>query len=392
MNMFTRIFAVCRVPGEPADRMARYDASTSTEIVVFCKEHVFFLPVYYASTRDILTIGDFEAQITHVLHHACHLSSSENGGVGAFTGTTRSEWAAARGNLCALSALNVKNIERIQSSLFALCLDDLSPQTPSELISGTAAGEEVGNRWFDKSLQYVVFANGMVGANLEHGNADATIFMSMFKWLGERYLCRSGGYETFIESKTQVYLPPPVPVSWILNDELRTGIQKAKSEFQIRAANFSPAAIRFKGFGRPWIKKSGFPPDAFVQMALQLAYTKITGTHCPTYESAHTRFFFHGRTETIRSCTEESIAFCNSMLSTSTTSLQKKTSLETAVAKHMEIGMAALNGEGFDRHLLGLQIASILNGTSLPELFSDPSYNKAGGGGNFVLSSSNVSG
>lgn len=30
-------------------------------------------------------------------------------------------------------------------------------------------------------------------------------------------------------------------------------------------------------------------------------------------ESGHTRLFYHGRTETIRSCTEESVAFCKIM-------------------------------------------------------------------------------
>ena len=50
-------------------------------------------------------------------------------------------------------------------------------------------------------------------------------------------------------------------------------------------------------------------PDAFVQLALQLAYFRIHQCPTPVYETALTRTFQHGRTETIRSFTTESYAF-----------------------------------------------------------------------------------
>lgn len=50
-------------------------------------------------------------------------------------------------------------------------------------------------------------------------------------------------------------------------------------------------------------------PDAYVQMVFQLAYYRIYKKPCPTYESASTRQFLHGRTETIRSCSQTSVAF-----------------------------------------------------------------------------------
>ena len=33
----------------------------------------------------------------------------------------------------------------------------------------------------------------------------------------------------------------------------------------------------------------------------------------PTYETATTRHFYHGRTETVRSCTKEAIKFANAL-------------------------------------------------------------------------------
>ena len=47
-------------------------------------------------------------------------------------------------------------------------------------------------------------------------------------------------------------------------------------------------------------------PDAYIQMALQLAYYKDSaGKFALTYESSMTRLFLHGRTETVRSFTKE---------------------------------------------------------------------------------------
>lgn len=46
-------------------------------------------------------------------------------------------------------------------------------------------------------------------------------------------------------------------------------------------------------------------PDAYIQMALQLAYYKDSEqSFALTYESSMTRLFLQGRTETVRSLTE----------------------------------------------------------------------------------------
>ncbi len=63
-------------------------------------------------------------------------------------------------------------------------------------------------------------------------------------------------------------------------------------------------------------------PDAFVQMALQMAWYKTRGSFSATYETASTRMFLHGRTEVIRTLSEQSRAFvlgmANPKLSVST--------------------------------------------------------------------------
>lgn len=58
--------------------------------------------------------------------------------------------------------------------------------------------------------------------------------------------------------------------------------------------------------------------------------------------------------------------------------------------KHTSLQLDAREGKGVDRHLFGLWCAAFVNNEPIPELYDDPLYNKSGGGGNFVLSTSTL--
>ncbi|KXJ82353.1 hypothetical protein RP20_CCG014407 [Aedes albopictus] len=61
------------------------------------------------------------------------------------------------------------------------------------------------------------------------------------------------------------------------------------------------------------MKKCRLSPDAYLQMALQLAYYRDAGKFSLTYEASMTRLFREGRTETVRPCTIESAAWVKAM-------------------------------------------------------------------------------
>ena len=83
-------------------------------------------------------------------------------------------------------------------------------------------------------------------------------------------------------------------------------------------------------------------PDAYIQMALQLAWYRTHGTFTATYETALTRLFEHGRTETIRALTAESRQFVLSMcdpntsvrLSSSSLRINELTNARTRRTRH----------------------------------------------------------
>ena len=59
----------------------------------------------------------------------------------------------------------------------------------------------------------------------------------------------------------------------------------------------APSSTDYTGYGKGLIKKFKMSPDAYAQMAIQLAYYRLKGTVRATYESAQTRKYLAGRTE-----------------------------------------------------------------------------------------------
>lgn len=100
--------------------------------------------------------------------------------------------------------------------------------------------------------------------------------------------------------------------------------------------------------------------------------------------------FIHGRTETIRSCSVESVAFAQAMCAPqNTVSDQEKVMLlKDAVKAHKDYTVMAMTGEGVDRHLLGLKLIARENNLPIPDLYNDPAYTKST---HFRVSTSQVS-
>lgn len=128
--------------------------------------------------------------------------------------------------------------------------------------------------------------------------------------------------------------------------------------------------------------------DTVVQLALQLAYQRLYQKPAATYETAATRRFFHGRTETMRSCTVEAQNFSRAMLSAQSTQKQRLDLFLAAIERHNHLMKEAEQGRGCDRHLLGLRMIAKEIGEPDPKIFADPAWTLAGGDGNFILSTS----
>ena len=119
----------------------------------------------------------------------------------------------------------------------------------------------------------------------------------------------------------------------------------------------------FRGYGSGVIKGGQMSPDAYVQVVLQLATTRLFGESVGTYEASQVRAFKHGRTETTRSCSVETVKFCEAMGRRvdggGEREAERKRRLglfRNAVGGHVGYLKKAAKGMGVDRHLFGLKM------------------------------------
>ncbi|KAI6042881.1 acyltransferase ChoActase/COT/CPT [Pisolithus marmoratus] len=394
------IFNVCRVPQRGCDYLTTVAAASSpwaSTIVIMAHDFFYALRVFDPETGAPL--GKIVEDV---------LKRREQGQtavrVGVLSSDERDAWAENYAHLRFLSSRNARSLDAIQESLFLLSLDHWpAPSIPLEETNlhlvfpnpvpcdlhqhqqRTRAPPALQNRFFDTPLQLIVERTTRAGACGEHAAVDALIpsVASGVALSGGMEGAPFAGSET-AESKmcgrgeaeftSRVHWER---LDFVTSSHIVTAIADATRRAEALVADSDRDVLYFKRFGGDEIQHaSGYPPDAFVQLAMQLAYYRIHGRTAPVYETALTRSFHHGRTETIRSLTRESFAFvlaCGSGMDqtwegnpvakregrdTDEASPASPSSLRalliSALRAHAQLTRAAIAGRGIDRHLRGL--------------------------------------
>lgn len=97
--------------------------------------------------------------------------------------------------------------------------------------------------------------------------------------------------------------------------------------------------------------------------------------------------YTRGRTETIRSCSNDSLEFSRGIDNPGLSLHDKFKLMKKAIDTHKAYANEAVRGFGVDRHLLGLKKIAAENGIEIPALFQDPGYIQST---HFKLSTSQV--
>jgi len=135
--------------------------------------------------------------------------------------------------------------------------------------------------------------------------------------------------------------------------ELGTALRFAETRLADLIQQNEFATLEFPHYGKNFMTSMGFSPDAFVQMAFQAAYYGLYGRVECVYEPAMTKIYYHGRTEAIRSVTEESVDFLKIFWGENPAG-QKIEALRKACQKHTENTKICSKAQGPDRHLYAL--------------------------------------
>eukprot|EP00668_Euglena_longa_P046549 GGOE01062234.1.p1 GENE.GGOE01062234.1~~GGOE01062234.1.p1 ORF type:complete len:720 (+),score=178.70 GGOE01062234.1:33-2162(+) len=388
MSQYQRAFGCTRLPWQPRDRIMTYTtdpvqgpASMSktseylaidpTHVVVMCDTRFFTFDVF--KDGKVISLAAIESALSDILRRC------ETPGVrvplGVFTAGDRIVWAKEREKLIK-NHHNLEALRVIQRALFIVCLDFLAPANDDEyarlLLHGPGA-----NRWFDKH-NLIVASNGKAGFNFEHSVGDGSTALRIadesFKWSTQN------GSDV---PSTDVLIPVK-ELKWHLLDATMNTLRQSYAEWKQEILANETATLSFTRYGGSFLKACRMSPDAAVQVAIQLAQYKMFGRPVATYEAASTRQFLHGRTETVRSCTQESLDFCKAACSQplwgKDTALQYEL-LKKAVAAHVAYMKEAKDGKGVDRHLFGLRMMLEREGKAAgmktPAIFQDVAHSRS---------------
>ncbi|GMR54898.1 hypothetical protein PMAYCL1PPCAC_25093 [Pristionchus mayeri] len=234
------------------------------------------------------------------------------------------------------------------------------------------------NLWVDKSLNYTIAKNGRSAGTTEHSIADGSEFdhsMEDYVFMEnfivdypplDVQLARGKSFNAEEVGK-RVKFAKRIEIE--VTHEMSSDIERCFSSHQSLAADVHMASLIFRHWGKGRIKECGCSPDAFVQMAIQLANFRDQGCFVLTYEPASTHFFANSRTETLRTVTDDSCEFVRAMEDGGKTERAHRGSLlRKACEMHSTRNRDCMVGKGVDRHLFVLFCMSQATGTSSPFL------------------------
>jgi hypothetical protein len=374
------LFSTTRIPGPVQDTVrAPYTEewpgpSRERHIVVFFRGNMFRMDVMGSDGRPH-TLDDLVAGLRTIMK-AGATRAAPDAPVGHLTTKARAEWAASRQALFSCHPGNADSLDAVETALFCVCLEDFAPKDSLEACDHLLHGDS-GNRWFDKAVSLIVFEDGTAGINVEHCGLDGTTILSFID-----FLLGASVEEHSLQSGAQSQgLPTIETIEFVLDDDLRADVRAAADSFAAYAANTATSILSFDDFGGSRAKQLRMSPDAFVQMAYQLAHNRAKGLVGATYESISTRQYRRGRTEAMRVVTPEVVRFVAAMDDPEVDVATRRTAFRAAAEKHVERAKECQVGQAPEQHLWELQLIQKRRGAALritepPALYETPGWIK----------------
>ncbi|CAI5758784.1 unnamed protein product [Candida verbasci] len=377
MYQYTKLFGASRIPTNDGCMM-QTDAN-SNHIVVMSKSQFYWFDVLDSNNNLILSESELNINFQSIIKDSLNTPSSEiaKSSFGVLTTENRRIWSNVRNNLIYQNNTNNEILTIIDSALFILCLDDIVINDLSELsknmlcgLSILDKGIQIGtctNRWYDK-LQIIITRNGKAGINFEHTGVDGH---TVLRFVSDIYtdsilsfaqsinqnspsLWTNNANTTTASDIEENLITIPRKLEWDLTPDLSLALRFGETRLSDLINQNEFRHLEFKNYGSNQIKKMKFSPDAFIQMAFQVTYYALYGKVECTYEPAMTKQFYHGRTEAIRTVSQESNLFVRKFFDSNTSSKEKLQFLSQACSKHSKQTKMSSMGQGVDRHLYAL--------------------------------------
>ncbi|KAI1212191.1 polyketide synthase [Annulohypoxylon truncatum] len=368
------LFYATRKPGLEKDCMERY--APSQNVAVLRRGHVFqlmlpdpnmpiHLPAVLAAYIAILEASE-EPQLS-----ICTLTADE-----------RSSWTMMRNEL-ELDPNNSATLAAIDAAAFVVCLDDEAPQSPGErhvqyLWNG--CDHPLTNRWLDKTVQFVVTANGLSAGVYEHTKIDALDVRSLHKEVVDALFDESSGCVASFPSTAY----PIHEHTWKPSPTITRHVELVKQ----RCSSYGPIdhqTTDISSLGMISLGNTRASPHATAHLTVLLAVYLVDGAIRPAWEIVSLSTFAHGRLDWVQTVSSPVRTFIEAVANGNDSKACLRSLFDAAAMTYSQAISSAARGCGFVNHmyaLLGVVKAEEReNASEIPSLFRTAAWNATRRGG-----------
>jgi carnitine O-acetyltransferase len=209
--------------------------------------------------------------LEHILYTILEDSHSKktSPAVNCLTALPRNQWASLYTELQTVK-INQTSLKEIESSLFVVCLDDLSNEKNTGDYFKQVAYNDNYNRWFDKPLQLIVSSTARVGLHCERSlaNDKAISILTGFLLYYDKVLSKVHHGQAKLHW---------TPLSWNVTSSIEKSIQNAKKFLTGKMAGLKYSVFDYEVIGLKYIQEVAKVQnvDAFIQVAVQLAMKRL---------------------------------------------------------------------------------------------------------------------
>ncbi|CAG9785597.1 unnamed protein product [Diatraea saccharalis] len=363
MSQFQGLFGATRIPQLNKDKILR---DPSSKHVVVQKNGNFYIFDLFDVNGNLLSPGEILGNLIQIDNDTTPFNEHP---LGILTCQNRDKWAKQREYLEATGNKSVLN--KIDSAILNLVLDkEVLNDDKHQILKHYLHGDGL-NRWFDKSISVIITKDGYSGVNFEHSWGDGVAVLRYFEDIYKETTKKPFAHPDTkpLDSNQSV-----MKLEFKLDDTSKGFIESAKKEYREWYKSLSIDYILYEGLNKEDCKKLKVSPDCIMQLGFQAAYHLLHGNYVGTYESCSTSAFKHGRTETMRPCTEKTKLFCDSLHLNKSSKEELRGMLKECSTGHSQLVKEAAMGQGFDRHMFALRKIAEDNNMPIPELYESYEY------------------
>ena len=272
------------------------------------------------------------------------------------------------------SKANAHFINTIEKCLFIVYLEDKSPSSATERAECFLLDNN-SNRWLDKTLSFVVCANGISAIFGEHTMVDGTTFGGLINAVTSTPIIEENTrHENAVYSRSSLkdkmtYLPFAMPASL---DKYVPHLLSAHI-----AAHKGYNLCNYElDYGSAYLRRHNLPPKSVSQLLIQLAVRRQLGYNpLGAVDVISQRPFRGGRTDMIYVMTPPVQAFCAIAEDLSVPISERRKKFLEAIKSHARLTTLSTRGRGFRWTLMALKEMKEEH-EELPAFYSDTLYQK----------------